>query len=113
MGYTKKKKILLLSDDIRSNTGVATQSKELIWGTIEHYDWVQLAGKPMHQEAGKVVDMSDLIKKEKNINDAYLKLYPVNGYGNEQILFAIITLEKPDAIFVQSASRHIILINGY
>ena len=31
----KKKKILLLSDDIRTNTGVATQSKELIWGTKE------------------------------------------------------------------------------
>lgn len=94
----KKKKILLLSDDIRTNTGVATQSKELIWGTIDHYDWVQLAGKPIHQEAGKVLDMSELVKKDTKVEDAYLKLYPISGYGNEQVLFAIITIEKPDAI---------------
>ena len=29
-----KKKILLLSDDLRMNSGIATQSKEFVMGTI-------------------------------------------------------------------------------
>ena len=37
-----KKKILLLSDALRMSSGIATVSKELVFGTLEHYDWVQL-----------------------------------------------------------------------
>ena len=35
-----KKKILLLSDDLRMNSGVGTMSKEFVLGTLHHYDWV-------------------------------------------------------------------------
>lgn len=93
-----KKKILLLSDDIRVTTGVATQSKQLIYSTIHHYDWVQLAGRIQHPENGQVIDMSELVKKETGVEDAYLKLYPTHGYGNEQIIFMLMEIEKPDAI---------------
>ena len=52
----KKKKILLLSDDIRTNTGVATQSKELIWGTKEDaYMQVSMMGSA-YDAAIKLVD---------------------------------------------------------
>ena len=37
----KKKKILCLSDDLRMHSGIATQTKEFIMGTIHKYDWVQ------------------------------------------------------------------------
>ena len=33
-----KKKILLLSDDLRMSSGVGTVSKEFVLGTINHYD---------------------------------------------------------------------------
>ena len=35
----KKKKILLLSDDLRMHSGIATQSKEFVMGTLDKYDW--------------------------------------------------------------------------
>ena len=51
-----KKKILLLSDDLRMHSGIATQSKEFVMGTIHKYDWVQLGGAVKHPEAGKIID---------------------------------------------------------
>lgn len=94
----KKKKILLLSDDLRMHSGVATMSRELVLGTLHHYDWVQIAGAIKHPEAGKVVDMKDACDKLNNRPDNYLRLYPVDGYGDEDGLYQIIALEKPDAI---------------
>ena len=34
-----KKKILLLSDDLRMHSGVSTMSRELVVGSVHHYDW--------------------------------------------------------------------------
>ena len=86
----KKKKILLLSDDLRMHSGIATQSKEFVFGTIDKYDWVQIGGAINHPEAGKIIDMCDAVNKEKGISDAYLKVYPLSGYGNETVLRQII-----------------------
>ena len=94
----KKKKILLLSDDLRMHSGIATMSRELVLGTIHHYDWVQIAGAIKHPEQGKIVDMKEAVDKLNGRNDNYLRLYPVDGYGDEEILFQIVSLEKPDAI---------------
>ena len=94
----KKKKILLMSDDLRMFSGIATQSKEFVLGTIHHYDWVQIAGAINHPESGNILDMGEAIKNEHGIKNAYLKLYPVNGYGSADLLREIISIEKPDAI---------------
>ena len=48
-----KKKILLLSDDLRMSSGIATVSKELVTGTIDKYHWVQLAAAVKHPEKVK------------------------------------------------------------
>ena len=93
-----KKKILLLSDDIRMHSGIATQSKEFVLGTLDKYDWVQLGGAINHPDNGKIIDMSDAAKVETGIKDIYLKIYATNGYGNPQILREILDIEKPDAI---------------
>ena len=93
-----KKKILLLSDDLRMTSGVGTMSKEFVLGTIHHYDWVQVGGAIKHPEEGKIVDMNDTIRKETGVKDAYLKIYQVSGYGNEQLLRQLMDIEKPDAI---------------
>ena len=52
----KKKKILIMSDDLRMHSGIATQSKELVLGTLHKYDWVQLGAAINHPENGKVID---------------------------------------------------------
>ena len=93
-----KKKILLLSDDLRMHSGIATQSKEFVMGTIHKYDWVQLGGAVKHPEQGKIIDMSQAVKDEWQVKDAYLKVYPTSGYGNPQMLREIFKIEKPDAI---------------
>ena len=85
-----KKKILLLSDDIRIPSGIGTMSKKLVLGTIDKYDWVQIGGAVKHPEEGKVFDLSKEVQEKEGIPDAYVKVYPVSGYGNEQILRNVI-----------------------
>ena len=95
---SNKKKILLLSDDLRMHSGIATQSKEFVMGTLHKYDWVQLAGAVKHPEEGKIIDMCQAAQTESGVNDASLKIYPITGYGNPNILREILSIEKPDAI---------------
>ena len=92
-----KKKILLMSDDLRMHSGVATVSKDIVMETLNEYDWVQIGGAIKHPEQGKIVDMSKGLE-EFGIKDGYLKIYPVDGYGNEDILREVLAVEKPDAI---------------
>jgi glycosyltransferase involved in cell wall biosynthesis len=94
----KKKKILLLSDDLRMTSGIATMSKEIVMGTIHKYDWVQLGAAIKHPEFGKVVDVNDDIRTRTGVKDANLKIIPYNGYGDVGILRKLIGEEKPDAI---------------
>ena len=93
-----KKKILLLSDDLRMSSGVGTMSREFVMGTLEHFDWVQIGGAIKHPDAGKYIDMNEAIRRESGVDDAYLKIIPVNGYGTPELLRHIMATEKPDAI---------------
>ena len=86
-----------MSDDLRMHSGVATVSKDMVMETLNEYDWVQIGGAIKHPEQGKIVDMSQGLD-EFGIKDGYLKIYPVDGYGNEDILREVMALEKPDAI---------------
>ena len=94
----KKKKILLLSDDLRMSSGVGTMSKEIVCGTIDKYDWVQIAGAIKHPEEGKAIDMNQTMIDETGVTDAYLKIYPTSGYGNPDLLREVMRIEKIDAI---------------
>jgi glycosyltransferase involved in cell wall biosynthesis len=94
----KKKKILLLSDDIRMSSGVGTMSREIVLGTVGEFDWVQIAGAIKHPDSNKAIDLNDSVRKETGVEDAYVKLYPVNGYGSQELLRQLIKTEKPDAI---------------
>ncbi len=93
-----KKKILLLSDDLRMTSGISTMSKELVLGTIHKYDWVQLGAAIQHPEFGKVVDINQDVRDRTGIEDANLKIYPNHGYGDINILRTLLAVEKPDAI---------------
>lgn len=93
-----KKKILLISDDLRMTSGIATITRELVLGVAHKYNFAVIAGGIKHPEAGKIIDLSDATNKARNIKDSYVKLYPVDGYGNEQIVNQIIQMEKPDVL---------------
>jgi glycosyltransferase involved in cell wall biosynthesis len=94
----KKKKILLLSDDLRMHSGIATMSREFVLGTMHEYDWVQLAAAVKHPNENQIIDISADAAAQTGVEDAYLKLYAVSGYGNEATLQQVMNLEKPDAI---------------
>ena len=89
-----KKKILLLSDDLRMNSGVGTMSKEFVLGTLQHYDWVQIGGAIRHPDEGKIIDMNDSVIKDTGIEDAYLKIYPVSGYGSADLIRQVSQMEN-------------------
>ncbi len=93
----KKKKILLLSDDLRLHSGVGTMSKEVVLNTCHKYDWVQVGGAIKHPDAGKRLDVSSDIHKWTGKENSVV-IYPVSGYGDPNLIRHLIETEKPDAI---------------
>jgi glycosyltransferase involved in cell wall biosynthesis len=94
----KKPKILLLSDDLRMASGIATMSREFVIGTIDKFDWVQVGAAINHPEQGKMLDLSEDIRNRTGIMDASVKILPWNGYGNADLIRQLINTEKPDVI---------------
>ena len=106
-----KKKILLLSDDLRMSSGVATMSAEIVRNTIHKYDWVQVGGAIDHPEKNKEIDLGDAVLKDWNLPlgedgvKPYLKLYPTSGYGNQELIRNLVDREQPDAIMIYTDPR--------
>ena len=100
-GYIPKnqrKKIFMLSDDIRTHSGVGNMAREIILNSAHHFNWVNLGGAVKHPDKGKAFDISEDINKEIGISDSEVKVFATEGYGNTNILRSIIEQEKPDAI---------------
>ena len=102
----QRKKILLISDDLRVSSGVANIAKELIINTSQHFNWVQLAGAIKHPDKGKRFDLSDDTNKQNGLEDSSVILYPTDGYGNPGLLRQLIKMEKPDVIFIITDPRY-------
>jgi len=94
----KKKKILLLSDDMRLHSGVGVMSREIVFNSCDKFDWAQIGGAIKHPDKGKRIDISDDVRKETGVEDASVVVYPQDGYGNAELLRHLIEVEKPDAI---------------
>ncbi len=100
-GYIPKdqrKTILLLSDDIRTPSGVGTMAKEIILNTAHHFNWVNLGGAVKHPDKGKGFDLSDDTNNQIGISDSSVKIIASDGYGDEFVLRNVINESKPDAI---------------
>ena len=107
--YVKKedrKKILLLCDDIRMHSGIATMAREIVVGTSHHFNWVNLGAAINHPEAGKAFNISAEVGKLNGIEDADVKVIPNNGYGDAMQIRNLIAQEKPDAIFIFTDPRY-------
>ena len=108
-GYIKKedrKKILLLTDDIRVHSGVAQIGREVVTNTAHRYNWVQLAGAIKHPDTGRLQDLSEATNKQIDITDSSVILYPCDGYGDEKLVRMLIEREKPDAILLITDPRY-------
>ena len=85
-----RKKIILLCDDLRMHSGIATMAREFVTGLAGKYNWVQIAGSVQHPEKGKIINLDGAVNTSAGIGDSYVRLYPVDGYGNPEILGEII-----------------------
>jgi len=103
-----RKKIMLICDDIRVHSGVATVAKEIVVHTAQHFNWVNLGGAITHPEAGKRLDLSPSTNDITGLTDSSVIMYPVNEYGNPDILRQLIQIEKPDAIMLITDPRYFI-----
>ena len=108
-GYLPKdqrKKILLITDDIRLPSGVGNIGKEIIIHTSHRYNWVNIGAAIGHPEAGKRFDVSGDTNSIAGIEDSSVMIYPNNGYGDANLLRTIINIEKPDAIMLITDPRY-------
>jgi glycosyltransferase involved in cell wall biosynthesis len=95
--HEKKKKVLFLCDDPRFNSGIATMAREIILGTCHVFDYAVVGGALKHPEEGKIVDISNSIKQEIGV-DCSVKIYPVSGYGTQELVRNLLTVENPDLL---------------
>lgn len=103
---SKKKRILLLTDDIRAFSGVGIIGREIVTQTANKYDWVNLGCIPNHPDKGKVLDLSKDIDKKMGYTDSYVKVYPYENYGDKNVLMYLLKQEQIDAIFVITDPRY-------
>ena len=102
----QRKKILLLCDDIRMTSGIATMGRELVLGTAHHYNWVNVGGAINHPDQGKRFDLNGDTNQQTGITDASVILYPTNGYGDPMLIKQLIQMEKPDALMMFTDPRY-------
>lgn len=102
----KRKKIILICDDIRAYSGVATVAKEIVLNTAHHFNWINVAGAVQHPDKGKRFDVSAETNKLANIDDSSVMIYPTDGYGDTSFIRQLIALEKPDALMLITDPRY-------
>jgi len=93
-----KKKILLLSDDLRMHSGIATVSRDIVLSTVDTFDWIQVGAAIQHPDNGKMLNLSEDIQKVTGVPDANVKIIPYNGYGDQNLIRNIIENENIDGI---------------
>ena len=86
---SEKKKILLLSDDLRMHSGIGTQSREFVFNTFEKYDALQESVNidpniSANLSADSIIRFNGLLKKYKENrvfakeNSKFLRLLKIN-----------------------------------
>ena len=58
----KRKKILMLSDDIRTHSGVGNMAKEIVLNSSHYFNWVNLGGAVNHPQNGQLFDISEEVR---------------------------------------------------
>lgn len=94
----QRKKIMLLSDDLRVHSGIGVMSREIVEQTCGVFNWVQVGAAVNHPEAGKTVDVSADVARITGVADASVRIYPQNGYGDSRLIRQLLITENPDAI---------------
>ena len=93
-----KKKILVLSDHPLSPSGVGTQTKYMIEALLktERYQFICLGGAMKHADYTP--------QKVEPWGDDF-RIFPVDGYGNHEIIRSVLQKERPDALWFMTDPR--------
>lgn len=108
-GYIPKgerKKVLLMCDDLRMNSGIATMAREIVFQTCHRFNWVNLGAAISHPDKQKVIDISEDLSHNTGVSDASCLVYPIDGYGNPDIVRALIKREQPDVLMFFTDPRY-------
>lgn len=94
----QKKKILTLSDVPLSPSGVGTQTKYFIEALLKtgRYEVISLGGAIKHSNYQPI--------KVEPYGDDW-RIYPVDGYGNDEIIRSILQKERPDMLWFMTDPR--------
>ena len=95
---SKRKTILFLADDMRTQSGVGVMSREIVEGTCHRYNWIQIGASVNNPDAGKILDMSEAVAKITGVEDPSVFVYPYKGYGDSRVIRYLMEKDKPDAI---------------
>ena len=102
----KRKKILLLCDDIRMTSGISTMAREIVIGSSHVFNWINLGGAINHPDQGKRLDISLDTNKIMGISDSSVFIYPISGYGSPEIIRQLMEVENPDVIMFFTDPRY-------
>ena len=93
-----KIKIFTISDHPLSPSGVGTQTKYIIEGMLKtgKYQFVSFGGAVKHQNYGPM--------KTEEWGDDWV-IWPVDGYGNQDMVRAMIHQQKPDILWFMTDPR--------
>ena len=108
-GYIKRedrKTILLLCDDVRVHSGIATMAREIVVNSAQRFNWFNIGAAIKHPDLGKIVDLSDNMNKRHKIKDADVKILPSNGYGDANLVRRILRERKIDAVMIFTDPRY-------
>ena len=102
----KRKNILLLADDLRLHSGIATMSRAIVEGTAHRFNWIQLGAALKHHEEGKRFDLSEDIGKRLGIEDPFVMVQPNSGYGDAIKVRNLIREFNIDAVMIFTDPRY-------
>ena len=94
----KKIKVLAISDHPLSPSGVGTQTKYFIEALLKtgRYEFICLGGAVKHNDYRP--------QKVEPWDDSW-RIFPIDGYGNHEIIRSILQKEKPDVLWFMTDPR--------
>jgi len=93
-----RKTILVLADDMRLASGIATMTHEFIMGLVHKFNFIQLGATTGTSELGRVLDLSKSVEDKTGVPDASVILIPYNSYGDQRIIRELMMSYDLDAI---------------
>jgi glycosyltransferase involved in cell wall biosynthesis len=93
-----KKKIFVISDHPLSPSGVGTQTKYFIEALLKtgKYEFICLGGAVKHRDYSP--------QRVEPWGDSW-RIFPIDGYGNDEIIRSVLQKEKPDALWFMTDPR--------